>query len=198
MATPTPRLPAPERRRQLLQTALAVFASQGFHPTSMNEIAVAAGVTKPVLYQHFASKRGLYLAVLEDVGGRLEDAIAKATAGAGGPREQVEAGVQAYFRFVADEADAFLLLFGGDTLHDAEFARRAVATEQSIADAVAPLIAVEGIDAEHQAVLAHALVGLAEGASRRWLGRGRRDDPEVVARQVAEMAWAGLRGIRSS
>ena len=191
----TPRLPAARRRRQLLDTALAVFADNGFHSTAMNDIAEAAGVTKPVLYQHFGSKRDLYREVLDDVGGRLEETIAKAAAGAPGPREQVEAGFGAYFRFVADEQDAFQVLFGGDTRRDPEFAAKAAATETSIAAAIAGLIDIEGIAADHQAVLAHGLVGLAEGTSRRWLAAGRAEDPATLAAQVAELAWAGLRGI---
>lgn len=195
---PTPRLPAAERRRQLLDTARSLFAERGFHTTSMNDIAEAAGVTKPVLYQHFTSKRDLYRAVVTDVGGRLEETIAKAAAGAPGPREQVEAGMVAYFRFVADEQEAFEVLFGGETRRDPEFVRLVAATESSIAEAIAGLIAVDGIDPDHQAVLAHALVGIAEGTSRRWLADGRPQDPEVLAQQVAEMAWAGLRGVRST
>ena len=192
----TPRLPAARRRRQLLDTARAVFAERGFHSTSMNDIAEAAGVTKPVLYQHFSSKRDLFREVLEDVGGRLEETIAKAAAGAPGPREQVEAGFGAYFRFVAVEQDAFQVLFGGDTRRDPEFARQAAATEASIAAAIAGLIDIEGIAPQHQALLAHGLVGLAEGASRGWLAAEDREDPAVLAGQVAELAWAGLRGIR--
>jgi AcrR family transcriptional regulator len=194
---PTPRLPAAERRRQLLDTARTLFAERGFHTTAMNDIADAAGVTKPVLYQHFSSKRDLYRAVVEDVGGRLEDTIAKAAAGAPGPREQVEAGMVAYFRFVADESESFEVLFGGETRRDPEFVRLVAATEASIAAAVAGLITIDGIDAEHQSLLGHALVGLAEGASRRWLASGRQEDPELLAHRVAEMAWAGLRGVRS-
>ena len=102
MNVPTTRLPAARRRQQLLDVALEVFAERGFHPTSMNDLAEAAGVTKPVLYQHFGSKRELYLELLEDVGTRLRDAIGKATSEAAGPREQVEQGFRAYFRFVAD------------------------------------------------------------------------------------------------
>src|SRR5215831_7846797 len=105
------RLPAPRRRRQLLDVALEVFAVRGYHPTSMNEIAEAAGVTKPVLYQHFRSKRELYLELLEDVGGRLRDSIGKATSEAPNPREQVRAGFLAYFTFVAEQRTAFQLLF---------------------------------------------------------------------------------------
>jgi AcrR family transcriptional regulator len=65
------RLPAARRRRQLLDVAQEVFASRGFHATSMDEVAEAAGVTKPVLYQHFDSKRRLYQELLEDVGQQL-------------------------------------------------------------------------------------------------------------------------------
>jgi AcrR family transcriptional regulator len=192
----TPRLPAARRRRQLLDNALAVIAERGFHGTAMNDIADAAGVTKPVLYQHFRSKRELYREVLEDVGGRLEETIAKAAAGAPGPREQVESGFGAYFRFVAGEQDAFQVLFGGDTRRDPEFARQAAETEASIAAAIAALIDIEGIDPAHQALLAHGLVGLAEGTSRRWLAAGCQEDAGALAAQVAELAWAGLRGIR--
>ena len=85
------RLPAPARREQLLAVGLEVFAHQGFHGTSMNEVAEAAGVTKPVLYQHFASKRELYLALLDDVGRQLLDAIARATADAPDGKAQTEA-----------------------------------------------------------------------------------------------------------
>src|SRR5437764_485619 len=65
-----PRLPAVQRRRQLLDVSLEVFAGRGFHAASMAEVAQAAGVTKPVLYQHFGSKRELYLELLDDVGQR--------------------------------------------------------------------------------------------------------------------------------
>jgi len=79
------RLPAARRRRQLLDVALGVFAASGFHRTSMEEVADAAGVTKPVLYQHFGSKRELYLELLDDVGGRLMATISAAV-NAGGPK----------------------------------------------------------------------------------------------------------------
>ena len=82
---PAARLPAARRRRQLLDVALELFAAHGYHATSMNDIAEAAGVTKPVLYQHFRSKRELYLELLEDVGGRLRDSIGKATSEATSP-----------------------------------------------------------------------------------------------------------------
>ena len=161
----------------------------------MNEIAEAAGVTKPVLYQHFASKRELYLELLEDVGGQLRDEIGKATSEAVGPRRQVEAGFAAYFGFVHRQQAAFQILFGGGLRRDDEFAEAVRDVEATIADAVAVLIDVDGLDAERQRVLAYGIVGLAEGTSRHWITTGATGDPDVLAAEVANLAWAGLRGI---
>jgi AcrR family transcriptional regulator len=192
----TTRLPAARRRKQLLAVALRVFAERGFHPTSMNDVAEAAGVTKPVLYQHFSSKRELYIELLDEVGGQLRDTIGKATSEAGTPREQVTAGFRAYFGFVAEHEAAFQILFGGGTRRDEEFAQHVTRVEESIADAIAGLIDVDGLDADSRRLLAHGIVGLAEGTSRHWLRAASRDH-EQLAEQVAELVWAGLRGIRS-
>ena len=188
------RLPAAERRRQLLDTALEVFAAQGFYATSMNDVADAAGVTKPVLYQHFASKRQLYLELLEDVGTRLGERIADATATAGSPHEQVEMGFVAYFRFVHEHRSAYRLLFGGGSRRDAEFADAVRKVEEHLAASVALLIEAD-IDPDHRRTLAFAIVGIAEGTSRHWIADDLDVDPDVLARQVADLAWAGLRGI---
>src|SRR3954453_23091258 len=150
-----PRLPAVRRRRQLLDMALEVFAQRGFHGASMAEVAKAAGVTKPVLYQHFGSKRDLYLQLLDDVGQRLLEEVQKATASAGGPRQQVASGIHAYFRFVADHESAFRLLFGGDGREaDQEFGDAIRRVEDAIADAVALLIEAD-IDDDHRRPLAY-------------------------------------------
>jgi AcrR family transcriptional regulator len=189
------RLPAPRRRRQLLDVATQVFGESGYHQASMDDVAEAAGVTKPVLYQHFASKRDLYLELVEDVGTRLMDAVVAATRAAGHPHGQVEAGFRAYFSFVADHANAFRLLFGGGGLQpDAAFAAVAERVEEAMADTIAELIDVD-LDAEHRRLLAHGVVGLAEGTSRLWLREGLSLDPSRLARWVADLAWAGLRGL---
>jgi AcrR family transcriptional regulator len=195
------RLPAARRRRQLLDVALRVFAAQGFDGTSMSELAETAGVTKPVVYQHFGSKRDLYLELLDDVGRHLQDSVTKAIAGASGPRAQVQAGFRAYFRFVAENRDAFRLLFMGSTRHDREFAGAVERVEESMADAIAPLIEA-GIDERHRGQLAHALVGMAEVTGRRamadpgFAGGGARQPFDQLSERLSEMAWAGLRGIR--
>ena len=167
------RLPAAERRQQLIETALAVFAEHGMHGASMDDIADAEGVTKPVLYQHFASKRALFLELLDDVGRHLLEAISKATAGATSPRQQVETGLTAYFQFVADHHASFELLFGDGSRRDDEMAEAVERVEATIADFVAALINA-GLDDAHRRLLAHAIVGMAESASRRWAGKNRK------------------------
>ncbi|NND73568.1 MAG: TetR/AcrR family transcriptional regulator [Ilumatobacter sp.] len=189
------RLSAPARREQILDVALKVFANAGFHGASMNDVAEAAGVTKPVLYQHFDSKRDLFQALIEDVGNRLRNSVDKATAEATDGKSQTELGFRAYFRWVAEDHDGFRLLFGSGSRRDDDFndAVRKI-TEQS-AKAIAPLIAVD-IDESHRTTLAHALVGLAEGASRRLVGLGKEFDPDEIAREVSALAWAGLRAVQ--
>lgn len=189
------RMPAAERRRQLLDTAIEVFGASGFHGASMDGVAEAAGVTKPVLYQHFASKRDLFLQLLEDVGARLGDVIVKATADASGPRAQVRAGFAAYFHFVAENESAFRLLFGSGTHTDEEFAEAVRRVEAALAEAVAGLIDADLAD-DHRRLLGHGIVGLAETTARHLLAEGGVDAPEVHAERVADLAWSGLRGVR--
>jgi AcrR family transcriptional regulator len=191
------RLPAGERREQILDMAMQVFAKLGYHGASMNEIAEAAGVTKPVLYQHFDSKQALYLALLDEVGRRMINAIQKATAGAANGKAQTELGFQAYFRWVADDHDAFLLLFATQANRDAVATAAIRKITDEAAAAIAPMIAVD-IEVEYQRTLAHGLVGMAEGVSRRLVERGESFDPDRLGLQVANLAWAGLRAVGTS
>ena len=189
------RLPAAQRREQLIETAIPVFAEQGFHATSMNDVAEAAGVTKPVLYQHFSSKRDLFVELLDEIGNQLRETIAKATADAEGPREQFEQGFGAYFDYVGTHTDAFRVLFGAGARRDPEFASFTRAVEASIAEAIAELIVVEGHPAEDREMLAHAIVGMTEAASRYWLAHDRTPDVDVLSAKVARLAWLGMRGL---
>jgi AcrR family transcriptional regulator len=160
----------------------------------MNDIADAAGVTKPVLYQHFDSKRELFLALLDEVGSRLLSSISKATANATDGKSQTECGFQAYFRWVANDHDAFMLLFSGGARREDEFREAVRKITDQAANAIAPLIAVD-MNEEERRTIAHALVGLAEGASRRLVDRGEPFDPDAVATSVSRLAWAGLRAL---
>lgn len=161
----------------------------------MNDVADAVGVTKPVLYQHFDSKRDLYQALIDDVGKRLLGYIAKGAAEATDGKSRTELGFRSYFRWVAEDHDGFRFLFGSGTRRDDEFNAAVQHITAQAADAVAPLIAVD-IDEIHRTTLAHALVGLAEGASRLLVDRGDEFDPDEIAQFVADLAWAGLRGVQ--
>ncbi len=178
--------------------AVAVFAEHGYHATSMNDVAETAGVTKPVLYQHFSSKRELFVELLADIGDELRDTIAKATADASGPRQQIEHGFRAYFRYVDENTASFRVLFGSGARRDPEFASFARNVEASIADAIAELIVVEGEPVAQRRMLAHSIVGMTEAASRYWLAHDREPDVDSLASQLSQLAWSGLRGVRSS
>jgi AcrR family transcriptional regulator len=141
----SPRLPAARRRRQLLDVALQVFAERGFHDASMNDIAEAAGVTKPVLYQHFRSKRELFGELLSDVGSELQEAITKAVTTAQSSHEMVELGFAAYFRYVAAHRDAFNLFYGIGFAREDEFAGQVEQVENTLAELVAEFIEIEGL-----------------------------------------------------
>jgi AcrR family transcriptional regulator len=191
------RLPAEQRRRQLLDVACEAFAASGFHATAMDDIANAAGVTKPVLYQHFPSKRALFTELLEDIGHRLLSAFIEPVDAAASPRERVETGFAAYFRFVLDNGAAFRLIFGASVRNDPDFAVIADRVLHEAAEGVSTFIEIDGTD-EHRLVLAHALVGIAEATSRHALSDPDASrDPEQLARWLSELAWFGLRGIRA-
>ena len=192
------RLAPDERRRQLLDVACIEFAERGFYATSMDDLAAAAGVTKPVFYQHFSSKRALFIAVLEDVGGRLLEVLSRATSSVQTGRDRVAEGFAAYFRFVESDRAAFRLLFGASARNDAEFADVVDGVLGHAAEAVSTLIEIPG-SSEHRLVLAHAVVGMAEGISRHALtDPDESRDPDQLAYWVGELAWFGLRGVRSA
>ena len=196
------RLPAYQRREQIFEIALQLFSSKGYIQTSVGDLAKAAGVTKPVIYQHFVSKKALYLELLEHVGAQLLGEINRAAGSARSPRGQVESGFLAYFRYVGEHENAFYLLFGTGGRRDDEFSEVARKVERTMAEAVAVLIEA-AISPQHRLMLAYGIVGLAESTSRHWLTSlkesniesGIPADPDVLARWVAEIAWAGLRGI---
>src|SRR6478752_5549814 len=191
------RLPADQRRQQLLDVARDRFSQQGFHATSMDEIAEAAGVTKPVLYQHFPSKRALYVELLEETGRQLLSTLADAVAAAGTLRERVELGFRAYFRFAIGDRSAFLFLLGTSLRSDPEFARIVEEILDAAAETIATLIEIPAPDAQRQ-MLANAIVGMAEAVGLRVLREpGAIVDSDQLAQWISELAWFGLRGVRT-
>lgn len=191
------RLPAEQRRQQILDVAVDVFADKGYHAASMNDVAEAAGVTKPVLYQHFPSKREMFVELLSDIGDRLRETISRATSNADGPRQQFEDGFRAYFTFAGEHTSAFSVLFGSGARRDPEFSSFAAAVEDSIAHIVADLIVVDGQPAGNRLLLANAIVGMTEAATRHWLSHGREPGVDILAGQITQLTWTGMRGIEN-
>jgi AcrR family transcriptional regulator len=168
----------------------------------MDDIAERAGVTKPLLYQHFSSKRALYLELVDSIAQNLLTAVRHALMRAEGPRQQVELGFAAYFRLVVSHEAEFRLLYGRDHADDEELGRALRMVEDAIAEAIDPLIDA-GLDDEHRLLLAYGIVGMAEGASRRFIeqppGTEEAAEEEALrlARRMADLAWAGLRSVHA-
>lgn len=192
----TVRLPAAERRVQLLHAARSVFATEGFQHATMETVASEAGITKPVLYQHFSSKRELFLELLRDVGERLATTVGEAATAAPTGEAKVIDGFTAYFRFVAAHPDDFRLLFGEGVRTDVEFALAVADVESELAAFIAALIEIEDLGDADRLVLAHGILGMAEATGRHWIAAGTIGDVDALAARVADLAWLGLRGRR--
>ncbi|HEY2213960.1 MAG TPA: helix-turn-helix domain-containing protein [Acidimicrobiales bacterium] len=196
------RLTAEQRRDHLFSVALELFARRGYRATTMDDIAEAAGVTKPLVYQHFSSKRALYLELVDSIAQELLIAVRGAVMRAEGPRQQVEMGFAAYFRLVISREAEFRLLYGRDHADDKELGQALRMVEDAIAEAIDPLIDA-GLNDDHRLLLAYAVVGMAEGASRRFMTQRSLSDMAVeeeaqrLAQRMADLAWAGLRSVHA-
>lgn len=187
---PRQRLRAEQRRAQLLDVAGRLFAEHGFHGLSMEQLAEAAGVSKPVLYQHFPSKRELYLALLHGAVAELEAQIRKALEGTEDNRARVEGAIGAYFDFVEDPR--FGLLLGGAALRDAEVVAVVEEAAERVSEVIGGLIASDAeLDADAAQLLATALRGLGTEAARWWQEHPGLDKQEAV-RLLTRLAWRGL------
>ncbi len=187
------RLPAAQRRAGLVEVALQIFGADGYQATTMDAVAAAAGVTKPVLYQHFSSKHDLFLELLGTVASRLTETVVDAVSAASSPFEQVQLGFRAYFQFVSDRPAEFHLLFGEGVRSDEAFAAQVQSVEAAIAGTISELIVIEGLTSAERLVLAHGVVGLAEATGRHWSREGNTS-PDIIATQITDLAWRGLRG----
>ncbi|MGY2084988.1 TetR/AcrR family transcriptional regulator [Blastococcus sp. SYSU DS0539] len=191
----TSRLPRGARRLQLLRAAQDVFVAQGFHAAAMDDIAVRAGVSKPVLYQHFPGKRELYLALLEEHVSSLADRVGEAMGGTADNRARVNAAVGAYFDFIDADGEAFRLVFESDLRND-EDVRGIVDRGTAVCvEAIAGVIAADtGADPERALLLASGLTGLAESSARWWLPRKGTVSRDEAVTLMASLAWRGISG----
>ena len=199
MSTTRTRLKAPQRRARILQAAEQEFAARGYHSTSMDDIAAAAGISKPVLYDHFASKLDLYTQLTEAIRDELTGRGAAAMAGDAPPGERIRTAVDAFFTFVEERPSAArVLLFtpvGEPELVDAAREVQAGATAALTALLVRePGLFAGGSDRELRLELLtefmkQGLHGLAE-----WWSQHPQTPREVLVDAVTELVWSGLRG----
>jgi len=189
------RLPRSARRAQLLSAAQEVFVSNGYHAAAMDEIADRAGVSKPVLYQHFPGKLELYLALLDQHADRLVDRVREALASTTDNKARVAASVSAYFDFVDGGDGAFRLVFESDLRNDPAVRERVERMTQSCVDAIAETIAHDtGYRAEEAQLLSIGLSGLMEVGARWWLSSPDRVPKERAVELLMGLAWRGISG----
>jgi AcrR family transcriptional regulator len=187
------RLPRSARRKQLLAAAQQVFVAQGYHAAAMDDIAERAGVSKPVLYQHFPGKLDLYLALLDTHCEALVDRMRGAMAATTDNKERVLGATQAYFDFVDHESEAFRLVFESDLRNDPAVSERVARVEQLCIAAITDTIMADtGVSRARAELLAAGLVGAAETAAQFWLAGGRQVRKAEAVQLVATLGWRGI------
>ncbi len=186
------RLPRSERRAQLLDAALGVFVENGYHSAAMDDIAARAGVSKPVLYQHFPGKLELYLALIDQHTGELEQLVRDALA-LEDNKARINTMTRAYFDFVGQEGAAFRLIFESDLANEPAVRRRLDQIDLTCAEAMAEIITSETSMEQEEAVLVGvALVGLAQTAARHWLTHEATLSEETAVRVTAALIRRGF------
>jgi len=192
-------MPRTERRAQLLESALEVFVAQGYHAAAMDDIAERAGVSKPVLYQHFPGKLELYLALLERSCDTIIDQCRAALESTHDNKLRVAATVQAFYDYVAAETGAFRLVFESDLTNDDAVRAQVDRVTQECAAMIAEVIADDtGLPGPASHLLAVSLVGMAQVNSRFWLEEDGDLTKAEAAALVAGLAWRGIRGYPKS
>jgi AcrR family transcriptional regulator len=191
------RLPRTERRAQLLEAALAVFVENGYHQAAMDDIAARAGVSKPVLYQHFPGKLELYLALIDRHARELEQLVRDALA-LPDNKARITTMVQAYFDFVSQEGAAFRLIFESDLANEPEVRRRLDQIVLTCAEAMAEIIRSEtSMDQEEAVLVGVGLVGMAQTSARHWLAHEATLPKESAARITGVLIRRGFAGFPS-
>lgn len=185
------------REVEILREAGVVFASRGFHATSMDEIAERAGVSKPLVYNYFGSKESLYFAYVERSGGDLLGAIVTIGREAStDPEERLRAGALAFFAFVEERRQGWDVLYSELAAAGAPFRREVLEVRRRIVVATAALfeeVAGEG-DGDDYTALAHAFVGAGESLANWWL-QHPDESKEAMAERLMNVTWEGLRAI---
>jgi AcrR family transcriptional regulator len=192
------RMTGKQRREQLLDVGRGLFAERGFDATSVEEIAQRAGVSKPVVYEHFGGKEGLYAVVVDREMSRLLDAITGALASSGHPRELLERAAYALLDYVESSSDGFRIL-----VRDSPVAQSTGSFASLISDATSQVehllvsqFKQRGFDTKHAPMYAQMLVGMVALTGQWWLD-ARRPKKADVAAHLVNLAWNGLSGLEA-
>lgn len=189
------RLPRRARRNQLLGAAQEVFVAQGYHAAAMDDIAERAGVSKPVLYQHFPGKLDLYLALLDQHCDSLLQSIRTALASTTDNKLRVAATMDAYFAYVENEGGAFRLVFESDLTNEAAVRERVDRVTLQCAEAICEVIAEDtGLPRDEAMLLAVGLGGYSQVVARYWLASGSTVPRDKAVELLTSLAWRGIAG----
>ncbi len=189
------RMPRTARRAQLLDAALEVFVAQGYHAAAMDDIADRAGVSKPVLYQHFPGKLELYVALLDTSCAAVVAAVRDALAATEDNKERVAATVDAFYTYVANDKAAFRLVFESDLTNEPAVRERVERVTTETAALVTAVIREDtGLPDAQSELLAVSLVGMAQVSARYWLAGGIDVSQDEAVALVSALAWRGIGG----
>ncbi|MBV2152130.1 TetR/AcrR family transcriptional regulator [Kitasatospora sp. SUK 42] len=189
------RLPRSARREQLLGAAQEVFVAQGYHAAAMDDIADRAGVSKPVLYQHFPGKLELYLALLDKHCDALVESTREALSTTTDNKQRVANTMEAYFDYVSSESGAFRLVFESDLTNEPAVRERVERASEASATLVSKVIQEDtDLPEAESKLLAAGVCGLAQITARYWLSQGLDIPRDEAVRLVASLAWRGLKG----
>lgn len=188
-------MPRRERRVQLLESALGVFVAQGYHAAAMDDIAERAGVSKPVLYQHFPGKLDLYLALLDVSCDTIIDNCRRALTSTQDNKQRVAATIDVFYEYVAQDTGAFRLVFESDLTNEPAVRAHVDRVTNECAALIAEVIRDDtGLPDEASRLLAVSLVGMAQVSARFWLTEAGGIERSDAAALVAGLAWRGIRG----
>ena len=161
----------------------------------MDDIADRAGVSKPVLYQHFPGKLELYLALLDESAEKLTAIVRDALSSTTENRERVPATFRAFFDFVGDEGEAFRLVFESDLRNEPAVRARLERSTHECASMISQFIREDaGVGEAEAYLLGIALAGMAQVSSRYWLSTGRAIPQDAAELLLARLAWRGISG----
>jgi AcrR family transcriptional regulator len=184
-----------ERRQQLLDIGRALFAERGFEAASIEEIAARAGVSKPIVYEHFGGKEGLYAVVVDREMQSLLDRVTSALT-AGHPRELLEQAALALLTYVESEPDGFRILVRDSPVASTSGTFSSLLSD--IASQVEYILAGEfkrrGFEPKLAGLYSQALVGMVALTGQWWL-EARRPKRDEVAAHLVNLAWHGLSGM---